>query len=148
MHISQVTTAPEISLCAEIWLKASILAHDFIAPEFWRSNLSAMKEQYLPASTVYAAKNQLTILGFAAVYQDSLAALFVSPEWWNKGIGSELLRHVQTVHSKLNLNVYTKNSGAIRFYQKYGFSALNEQTCPHTGESELLMCWRKDGQSG
>ncbi|MCL1940119.1 MAG: GNAT family N-acetyltransferase [Desulfovibrionaceae bacterium] len=143
IDISQVSTAPEIALCADIWLQASILAHDFIAPDFWRNNRNAMKEHYLPASTIYAAKKQAVIVGFAAVYQDSLAALFVSPEWWNKGIGSKLLRHAQMAHSKLSLNVYTKNSGAIRFYQKYGFSVLNEQICSHTGEPELRMGWRK-----
>lgn len=64
-----------------------------------------MKEQYLPASTIYAVKEQAVIVGFAAVHQDSLAALFVSPKWWGKNIGSQLLRHVQGLHPKLHLSV-------------------------------------------
>ena len=143
MRITHITTAPAIARCAAIWLEASCVAHDFIAPEFWQSNLAAMQERYLPASTVYAAETRGHIPGFAAVHQGSLAALFVSPGWWGKGVGHQLLRHVQSLHSPLDLCVYAQNSRAVRFYLNNGFSILREQTCPQTHEPELFMSWEK-----
>jgi len=37
----------------EIWLEASIQAHDFLAREFWESKVSEMRDTYLPASETY-----------------------------------------------------------------------------------------------
>ncbi len=135
----------EIETCADIWLQASLAAHDFVAPDFWREHYDAMKEQYLPGSDVYLAKEDGTVLGFAAVSQEALAALFVLPACWGKGVGSGLLRHVRGMHEELTLAVYSKNSRAVSFYLHHGFTVSKEQTCPHTGEPELLMLWKKAG---
>ena len=32
----------------DLWLRASILAHDFVPESFWREQLPAMRELYLP----------------------------------------------------------------------------------------------------
>lgn len=143
MHISLITAKPEIKRCADIWLEASLAGHSFVASEFWHSNLAAMRERYLPTATIYAAKDGASVLGFAAVREESLEALFVSPGWWGKGVGGSILKHVQTKYSELRLSVYVKNFRAIGFYRKYGFCVLHEQTCPHTGEPEFVMRWER-----
>lgn len=135
----------EIGACADIWLQASLVAHDFVAPDFWREHYYAMKEQYLPGSDVYLAKEDCTVLGFAAVSQGALEALFVLPACWGKGVGSVLLRHVQDLHAELTLAVYSKNSRAVGFYLHHGFTVSREQDCLHTGEPEILMLWKKEG---
>ena len=143
MKITQALLPSEIQSCADIWLESSIAAHSFIEPEFWRSNYSAMLEQYLPAADIYLAKDEEAIAGFAALYQGRLAALFVLPAWWSKGVGSLLLQLVQELHEELQLTVYAKNSRAISFYLRHGFATQQEQVCPHTREPELLMLWKK-----
>ncbi len=144
MVITQASTVSEIKFCADIWLQASIAAHTFIAPEFWKNQYTAMCEHYLPASEVYALKKQTAIIGFAAVHQGSLAALFISPEWWGKGAGSRLLQHVQQRYPELSLSVYAQNSRAACFYRKHGFSIVREQVCSHTEEPELVMHWKNE----
>ncbi|NMR77527.1 GNAT family N-acetyltransferase, partial [Vibrio alginolyticus] len=37
----------------EIWLNASVKAHDFISAEFWESQLENMRNIYIPASETY-----------------------------------------------------------------------------------------------
>jgi len=142
MNITLAKDSSEIEACADIWLQASLAAHDFVPPDFWRKHLGAMKEQYLPASEVYLSKEEGTILGFAALDQGALEALFVQPAYWGKGVGSRLLRHVQNLHAELTLAVYSKNSRAVSFYLHHGFAVSKEQTCPHTGESEVVMRWQ------
>jgi len=144
MIITLTKGSLEIAACADIWLQASLAAHNFVAPDFWHENYSAMKEQYLPSSDLYLAKEKDTILGFAALYQGALEALFVRPACWGKGVGSRLLRHVQNLHAELALAVYSKNSRAMNFYLHHGFTVCREQTCPHTGEPELLMLWENE----
>ncbi|NLV96008.1 MAG: GNAT family N-acetyltransferase [Desulfovibrionales bacterium] len=143
MIITLTKDSSEIEACADIWLQASLAAHDFVSPDFWHGNYSAMKEQYLPGSDLYLAKEEGTILGFAAINQRALEALFVQPTSWGKGVGSRLLRHVQNVHAELRLAVYSKNSRAVGFYLHHGFTVSKEQTCPHTDELEVVMLWEK-----
>ena len=141
MRIEQTNAFSDLKACAAIWLEASIAAHTFIAPDFWARNHTAMLEEYLPASDVYVAKTQSTIVGFAAIHDCVLAALFVDPAEWGKGIGSELIRYTKDKYAKLELAVYTSNARALRFYRQHGFVLQEERICPHTGEPELLMSW-------
>ena len=145
MIIIQTSDRSEIEACADIWLQASLAAHDFVDPDFWRKNYDAMKEQYLPGSDVYLAKEKNTVIGFAALCQGALEALFVRPVWWGKGVGSRLLRHVQGLHTELTLAVYSRNNRAVSFYLHHGFTVSKKQTCPHTGEPEILMLWQRMG---
>lgn len=50
--IRQCTHA-DMELVLEIWLNASVKAHDFVSPDFWQSQLENMRSIYLPASDVY-----------------------------------------------------------------------------------------------
>jgi len=143
MIITLTKDSSEIEACADIWLQASLAAHDFVSPEFWHKNYEAMKEQYLPGSDLYLAQEEDTILGFAAVNQGALEALFVQPTCWGKGVGSRLLQHVQSLHTELTLAVYSKNSRAVGFYLHHGFTVCREQTCPHTGEPEVVLLWKR-----
>ena len=59
MNIVPAHNRSEIETCADIWLQASLAAHDFVPSDFWRKHLGAMKEQYLPASEVYLSKEKV-----------------------------------------------------------------------------------------
>lgn len=41
------------------------------------------------------------------------------------------------------LQVYVKNSNAIKFYIREGFQISREQVDENTGEAEIVMVWRK-----
>lgn len=47
-----------------IWLKASVRAHGFVAKEFWESRVEDMREIYIPASETYVFSENGAILGF------------------------------------------------------------------------------------
>ncbi len=64
----------------DLWLKASILAHDFVPESFWREQLPAMRELYLPQAETLVLEEKGQVLGFASLHEQRLAALFVSPE--------------------------------------------------------------------
>jgi putative acetyltransferase len=36
-----------------VWLAASIKAHDFMTPEYWKSKIHDMRNIYIPASETY-----------------------------------------------------------------------------------------------
>lgn len=131
----------DIEPVLDVWLRASIQAHDFIAPDFWRSQLAAMREVYLPAAMTRVFEADGVVAGFCSVRGDSLAALFVSPEHQGGGIGKQLLEDAMASRSILDLAVYSANAPAIRFYERHGFVVLNEQLDEHTGHLEKVMRW-------
>lgn len=125
----------------DIWLRASIQAHHFIAPEFWRSQLGAMRKIYLPGAMSRVFEADGAVAGFCSVFGDTLAALFVSPERQGDGIGTQLLADAMASRSTLQLTVYSANVPSIHFYENQGFVVLNEQLDEHTGHLEKVMRW-------
>ncbi len=123
----------------QIWLEASIQAHHFIPCEYWESKVSDMRELYIPNSDTYVYEQDGAVQGFIALHEKTIAAIFVSPDCQNQGIGSRLMAQAKELHSSVLLTVYKENSKAMRFYKKSGFTVVQEQLDAHTGHLELLM---------
>jgi putative acetyltransferase len=124
-----------------VWLDASIDAHSFIDREFWESNVSAMREIYLPSSEMYVSEDNGSVDGFIALSGESVAALFVSPSSQGKGIGTQLLNKAKEMRSTLDLCVYKENVKSFEFYRKHLFVAEGEHVDNKTGCVQIVMRW-------
>lgn len=122
-----------------IWLQASVKAHDFVSREYWKSQLDKMRTVYIPASENYVYETDSKIIGFYSLHQDMLAAIFVSPEHQGRGVGTALLDHAKSKRTQLNLTVYKENQASYEFYLSQGFSVVREQSDEHTGHPEYSM---------
>jgi putative acetyltransferase len=123
----------------DIWLRASIKAHDFIAQEFWEDSVEDMRNIYLPAAETHVAEHDGTISGFFSLHDNCLAAIFVAPEWQGRGVGRRLIEQAMTLRDRLTLNVYRENHRSIRFYEQSGFRTIAEQVDSRTSARELVM---------
>ena len=131
---------PEV---VELWYETSIEAHDFISPDYWKANMEAMATVYLPGSETYLAVEKERIIGFIAMMDNYLAAIFVQVNMLGYGIGTKLLNHMKEKKETIKLTVYKKNPKSIHFYKKHGFKILSENLDENTDEIELLMEWNK-----
>ena len=122
-----------------IWLEASIEAHDFVEKDFWKSKVKDMKEIYIPSAENYVYENEETIKGFISLFNDTLAAIFVSPNFQGAGIGRQLIEKAKNVRNHLNLTVYKENRRSVDFYEQCGFEIDHEQVDKHTGHPEIVM---------
>ncbi|MBB1315633.1 MULTISPECIES: N-acetyltransferase [Aliivibrio] len=125
--------ATDINQVLSIWLNASIKAHDFVAEEFWQSQCENMRNIYIPASETYVCEKDNAVIGFYSLYENHLAAIFVSPEHQGNGIGQQLMTHAKQQRNALSLSVYKQNEASYQFYLKQGFSVKSEQADEHTG---------------
>jgi ribosomal protein S18 acetylase RimI-like enzyme len=125
-----------------LWLDTNILSHDFIDSGYWRANFEAVKIM-IPKATVFVYERDGDIRAFIGLMESFIAGIFVSNDFQSKGIGKLLLDHAKEKHGELYLNVYKKNSRAIRFYLREGFIISTEQPDENTGETELIMKWKK-----
>jgi putative acetyltransferase len=129
----------DLDQALNIWLNASIKAHDFVPKEFWKSKIDDMRNIYFPMGETYIYEENGIIKGFVALCDDLLAAIFVSPNVQGKGIGKQLMNKAKQIRKSLKLSVYKENKNSIEFYKKCGFNIVKEQTDEHTGHPELLM---------
>lgn len=142
-------TQQDIEKVMQIWLKASLQAHDFIAADFWQQRLAEVRDVYLPQSETFVYEDKHKIKGFISVILDNfIGALFVDTAYQRRSIGSKLLDYVRQNRPNLTLKVYARNKAALNFYQKNDFKILVEKKDEMTGEDELVMSWAKGCKSG
>ena len=74
---------------------------------------------------VWAWEDDGAILGFAAFDDTMLNHIYVDPERTGRGIGSALLEHVKSRRPQgFTLWTFQDNAGARRFYERWGFRAV------------------------
>jgi len=129
----------DVDVVVDIWYKASIKAHGFIPEKYWEDNKDLIKYKYLPTSEVYLAVKGKVVIGFIALVNDNLAAVFIKPEAQGGGVGSLLLDYAKSIRDVLWLKVYEKNNVAIQFYKNRGFKIKSKSIDRETGEAELVM---------
>ncbi len=82
-------------------------------------------------------------VGYYHLTKDSegweLDDLYILPAFRNQGIGSKVLQHcLNLVDEAVYLFVFTGNAGAIRLYERFGFSQTQR-----VGDTRMIM--RRDG---
>ena len=141
-HI-RLANADDFQALSEIWLEASLLAHDFIPASHWQGNKIAMQAVYLPAAQVYLLEDEHAIFGFIAVIAQHIEALFIAPKYQGQGMGKRLLEHVQQTNDTLMLNVYQDNVQGVRFYTRNHFKIEQEGFDEHTNAADFVMVWQR-----
>jgi len=131
----------DTNFMVDIWLEASLLAHPFISPNYWKENQDAMRNIYIPSSDsyVYIDEESQKVVGFISMNEAYLAAIFVASAMQGKGIGKKLLNYVKTFTPCITLCVYSKNKSSISFYQYEGFQFIEERIDENTSENEWVM---------
>lgn len=122
----------------EIWLEGNLQAHDFVDPDYWIGCFQEVREAIAQADVWVWDEND-RVEAFAGMVEHYLAGLFVSGAQRGKGIGGLLLEHIKEQRFPLTLHVYSRNAGAVQFYERHGFGIVSEYIDPETGQPEREM---------
>lgn len=133
----------DIEIVVELWYKTSIIAHNFISNDYWKKNKEAMASEYLPNSETYLAIENGAIVGFVAMVEDFLAAIFVDNKMQGKGVGKSLLNFIKDKRAVIHLKVYEKNKKSVDFYKSQRFVIKSANKEDETDENEFLMEWTR-----
>lgn len=112
-------TDDDAPACLEVWRRASRSGHPFLSDVDLDSDAALVRDVYLPSARVTVAERDGAIVGFAALYDGMVGALFVDPPHQGLGIGTRLLGALG--QGKLSLEVYAENRRARGFYASRGF---------------------------
>ena len=97
---------------------------------FGEMNVPALMDEYLREperigrTLVY---DDGVVKGFIRVNGTEVEKLFVEPAFQNMGIGGRLLERAVALTGADNLLALEKNEGAIRFYERHGFTVTDER---------------------
>ena len=126
----------------DLWLRTAVHSNPFIENNFWEKYYDKIKNKYFTDSEgfVYIVDNK--IVGFICVTEDnSIAGLFVDPDYQKKGIGTEMIEFAKTEYSLLHLMVYAKNRSMLNFSTHRGFVIDGAIRNPYNEQIQYTMIW-------
>ncbi len=154
--------AEDMPQLLEIWLQATLHAHDYLPAAVWWPRQEALHQRLQASADIWVVARSETerdegasgkgpvalpshagVVGFMAIHADELLALYMLPECQHQGMGSLLLKLGQQYHDFLSLTVCIPNGDAIAFYQRHGFRIIKECHDPVAACDEYLMEYRK-----
>ena len=123
----------------DVWFRASLVAHPFLAKDFLEIERIQIAEHWLPLAetTVFEAEGR--VVGFVALVGNEVGGLFVDPEHQRQGIGHALMDSARKSRPYLELNVFEANPIGRSFYAAYGFEEVARQISEATGLPELRL---------
>ena len=75
--------------------------------------------------------------------KNEVVVIFLLPAFHGQGIGNQLMDTVAELFDELEVEVFEKNKIGRKFYDRYGFTFLNEHLHEETGEELLRMRFKK-----
>lgn len=96
------------------------------------------------SNNVLIAEKDGGIVAYCAYRDGWLDHLYVHADYHGQGLGSRLLEMAKANCKSLRLWVFQKNTGAIRFYERHGFSLVRTTDGADNEEREpdALYTWK------
>ena len=124
----------DLAPLSAIWFEASLLAHPFIGEARLSAQRPRIERDYLPRALTFVADMANEPVGFVSLLGNFVGALFVRPDMQGKGIGKALLARALREKAPMELEVYTANAAALRFYLAFGFTELSRRPVDDEGQ--------------
>ncbi|WP_340139013.1 GNAT family N-acetyltransferase [Mammaliicoccus sciuri] len=78
-------------------------------------------------------------VGFSGINEDNLEMLFIDPEHFRKGFGTEILQHLLAEDHIQKVDVNKDNEQALNFYIKNGFKPYKESSHDEQGRDYPII---------
>jgi putative acetyltransferase len=133
---SNVADVPRL---LEIWRRAVDATHQFLSPQD-RAEIDTIAEQYLPnAELILATDDAGEAMGFMAMGEDSIEALFVDPAVHGRGYGTLLVEHALLKSPTLRVEANEQAANAVAFYVAKGFRVVGRSPTDGDGRPYPLV---------
>lgn len=128
----------DLDAVMDVWDRASAIAHSFLPDGFLAEERTKVAERWMPVAEVYVAEED-RIVGFIALLDTEVGAIFVDPDRQGLGVGRSLMDHARQTRPHLELDVFEENEIGRRFYAAYGFRQIGRHVHESTGHTLLRL---------
>lgn len=135
-------TSDDLAELLGVWYDASQIAHSFLTHEFFEQERKNISDKYLPNAETWVCEDDARVVGFIAMLDNEVGAIFVSPKSQGRGIGRALMDHARAGRDDLLVDVFKANEIGRAFYDAYGFEIIGELVHEETGQPLLRMRWK------
>lgn len=102
----------------------------------------------LPGADVRVARIDGVISGFMALRDNWIDHLYLAPGTWRQGLGRRLLQEAMAARLELELWTFQRNDRARRFYESFGFMAVEftDGSANEEREPDVRYVWKRSGE--
>lgn len=123
-----------------VWEKSVRASHTFLNEKDIQSLIPIVKETAIPGIKIYCFRTgEKTIAGFMGISGKEILMLFVSPEFFRRGIGTALMNYAVHELKCTRVDVNEQNPNALRFYEKLGFKVVGRSPLDGQGKPFPLL---------
>ena len=123
----------------DAWYSASMVAHPFLSEEFFEQERENIVSIHLPNAETWVYELDVIVIGFIALIENEVGAIFLDPKFHGRGIGRALMDHARSIREVLELDVAKDNKIGRNFYKKYGFIEQYEHMHKEYGFMQLRL---------
>ena len=123
----------------DVWEKSVLATHDFLKPGDFHAIKEIVKRIDFNAFDVYCLLQNDELAGFLGVAEQKVEMLFLSPNYFGKGLGKKLLHFAISELSADMVDVNEQNTNAVGFYRKFGFKTYERTDKDDQGRDYPLL---------
>ncbi|MDX1524162.1 MAG: GNAT family N-acetyltransferase, partial [Anaerolineae bacterium] len=111
----------------------------FLDEEFFEQERKNIAAFHLPKAETWVYDLDGVVVGFIALIGNEVGAIFFEPKFHGQGIGRAKMDKARRLRDVLELDVFKDNLVGRKFYEKYGFSQVDETLHEETGFRQLRL---------
>lgn len=142
MHIRPAQIADTDMLVA-VWRRSVLATHTFLSVADVDALMPVVRHEVLGKLEVWVLENGGTAIGFMALQQNSVEALFMDPGHRRHGGGRQMLNQARSLKGPLVVNVNEQNLQALQFYLAEGFKVAGRSELDGGGRPFPLLHLRE-----
>ena len=122
-----------------VWEKSVLATHDFLRRSDFQTIKEIVKTIDFNAFDVYCLMQNAEVAGFLGVADHKVEMLFLSPDYFGKGLGKKLLDFALNELRVDKVDVNEQNTNAVAFYRKFGFKTYERTDKDDQGRDYPLL---------
>ncbi|MEF2144628.1 MAG: GNAT family N-acetyltransferase [Desulfovibrionaceae bacterium] len=139
---TKITSAQkrEYEEIVELWEASVRSTHDFLAEADVLYFRRMLLEHWLAAVDIFCVRDgDGALAGFLGLRDKKIEMLFLSPDWFGKGLGKELLGFAVNEKGATKVDVNEQNQHAAGFYAHMGFRVVGRSSHDDSGKPYPLL---------
>lgn len=123
----------------ELWEASVRASHDFLKPEEIGFYKPLVLKYGLPQSDLYGIYSNSVLAGYIGIRGQKIEMLFIHPDFFGQGIGSQLLQFAVKQQNCTLVDVNEENPRAHEFYLKHGFKLYSRDEKDDSGQPHPIL---------